>query len=190
LPSLGCTATASARQPSFEQQLFAGEHGGVIDWRVEAPVAEARFDFEGLDAVQGAGYVERILITMPPWRLPLRELRWGRWLDCKARRSVVWIEWRGPEPRCWVFVDGAKRSAEIADEGVSTDRARVVFDRSSILHERSFAEVAATIPLLKSITPKSFLQLRETKSCSAARLLEADSAPLHGFAIHEVVVFP
>ena len=189
LPALGCVVTAASRQPPIEERLFATEEGGVVDWRVEAPVAAARFELEGLEPVQGAGYVERIFITVPPWRLPIRELRWGRWLDSDARRSVVWIEWRGAAPRTWVFADGARIDATVTDGGVVGERARVVLEERRTLHERAFAEIAATIPPLKALVPKSLLELRETKCCSGGRLVEADGPGQRGHAIHEVVVF-
>ena len=189
LSALGCVVTAASRQPPIEERLFATEEGGVVDWRVEAPVAAARFDLEGLNSVQGAGYVERIFITVPPWRLPIRELRWGRWLDSEASRSVVWIEWRGAAPRTWVFADGARLDAAVTDEGVVADRVRVVLEGSRTLHERAFAEIAATIPPLKAIVPKSLLELRETKWCSGGRLLDGDGPGRSGYAIHEVAVF-
>lgn len=189
LPALGCVVTAASRQPPFEERLFATEQGGVVDWRVEAPVAAARFDLEGLDPVQGAGYVERVYITVPPWRLPIRELRWGRWLDSEASRSVVWIEWRGAEPRTWVFADGARIDAAVTDEGVVADGVRVLLDEDRMLHERDFAEIAAKIPPLNALVPKSLLELRETKWCSGGRLLDADGRERRGYAVHEVAVF-
>jgi hypothetical protein len=160
-----------------------------VDWRVEAPVAAARFELEGLDPVLGAGYVERIFMTVPPWRLPIRELRWGRWLDSEASRSVVWIEWRGAAPRTWVFADGCRLDAAVTDEGVVADGARVVLDTTRTLHERAFAEIARTIPPLEAIVPAPLLELRETKWCSSGRLVKAGTPGPSGHAVHEVAVF-
>ena len=69
---------------------------------MEAPAAEVSVSLRGFAPLRGTGYAERILITIPPWRLPIRELRWGRWIGEAASRSVVWIDWRGesPAPGC------------------------------------------------------------------------------------------
>ena len=189
LSALGCVVTAVSRQPPIEERLFATEEGGVVDWRVEAPVAAVRFELDGLEPVHGAGYVERVFITVPPWRLPIRELRWGRWHDPEATRSVVWIEWRGAAPRTWVFADGARLDAHVTDEGIVSGRARVVLERGRTLHERAFAEIAATIPPLKATVPKSLLEFRETKWCSSGRLVNGSGPGLSGHALHEVAVF-
>jgi hypothetical protein len=188
-PALACVTSVESRQRPIEARLLDSD-AGIVEWRAEAPAAAVTFKLGDCAPVQGPGYAERIFISIPPWRLPIRELRWGRWIDSAANRSVVWIDWRGDSPRTWVFVDGDLASAGIVtDERIFADGAEIVLGERRTLHARAFAEIAATIPPLRAVVPKSLLALRETKWCSAGTLLERNAAPQTGCAIHEVAVF-
>lgn len=188
-PALGCDIDVESRRPPFAERLLA-DGAGVVDWQVEAPAAHVAVSLRGFAPVQGPGYVERILLTVPPWRLPIRELRWGRWLDAAASRSVVWIDWRGAAPRTWVFVDGALApAAQVTDESVGAGDVNVVLGGRRTLEALAFAEITASIPVLQAVVPKSLLALRQTRWCSDGTLQEGDAAALGGRAIHEVVVF-
>ena len=188
-PALACVMGVRSRQRPFEAQLLDGD-AGLVEWRAEAPAAVVSVELSGFAPVCGPGYAERIVITVPPWRLPIRELRWGRWLDAAASRSVVWIDWRGDSPRTWVFVDGGRApSATVTDERVCAGAVTVALRERRTLEARAFAEVAATIPPLQAVVPKSFLALRQTRWCSAGTLREGNAAALAGHAIHELVVW-
>lgn len=188
-PSLACVARVESRQRHIEERLLDCERG-TVEWRVEAPVAAVSFDLHGFAPVRGSGYTERIVIGVPAWDLPIRELRWGRWLDSLATRSLVWIDWRGEVPRTWVFVDGIRvPGAVVTDEGVSADGMTFTLGERRTLQARKFSDIAATIPPLRAVAPKSILALQETKWCSAGVLRERNAAAQSGCAIHELAVF-
>jgi hypothetical protein len=189
MPELECAVNVESRQRPIEERLFDSDDGAV-EWRAEAPAAAVRFELNGFAPMLGSGYAERTFLSVPPWHLPIRELRWGRWLDPAASRSVVWIDWRGAHPRTWVFVDGIKApGAVVTDESVSAGSVRIALGERRTLHERTFADVAATIPPLRVLVPKSLLALREAKWCSAGVLLDGGAPARTGTAIHEVAVF-
>ncbi|HEX5716518.1 MAG TPA: hypothetical protein VF179_10185 [Thermoanaerobaculia bacterium] len=186
--ALGCGMDFELRLPPIEERLLEKD-AGIVEWRVEAPAAEVSVSLRGFAPLRGTGYAERILITIPPWRLPIRELRWGRWIDEAASRSVVWIDWRGESPRTWVFVDGiAAGPSEVTDESVRGGASQVVLGERRALQARTLAEIASSIPPLRAVVPRSFLGLRQSRWCSDGILREGDAAPLAGRAIHEVVV--
>jgi len=188
-PALGCVIDVESRQRPIEERLL-DDGTGIVDWRAEAPAAFVSVELRGFVPVQGSGYAERILITVPPWRLPIRELRWGRWLDAASSRSVVWIDWRGEYPRTWVFVDGNMApSAVVTDEGVCAGNVKVVVGERRTLEAPAFSQIAAAIPSLQAVVPKSLLALRQTRWCSNSTLQEGNDAALSGRAIHEVVEF-
>ena len=54
--------------------------------RVEVLVGDCEFN--------GLGYAECLTVTVPPWQLPIRQLRWGRFVA--PDRSLAWIDWQGP----------------------------------------------------------------------------------------------
>lgn len=178
-----------ARQPAFEERLL-GNEAGAVEWRVEAPAAAVSASVRGFAPLHGIGYAERIRITIPPWRLPIRELRWGRWIAADGTRSVVWIDWRGRLPRSWAFVDGVSVPApQVTDEEVRAGATEVALGERRTLQARSLAEIVSTIPALGAMVPQSFLGLRQSRWCSDGLLREGHAAPCAGRAIHEVVVF-
>ena len=114
-------------------------------------------------------------------QVPIEE----RLLDCDA--GVV--DWRGDLPRTWVFVDGIKVPAAIVtDEGIRAGGMTIALGERRTLHARRFAEIAAAIPPLSAVVPKSILALRETKWFSAGTLQDGNAAAQAGSAIHELAV--
>jgi hypothetical protein len=189
MSALECAIDIQSQQRPIEERLFDSDDG-VVEWRAEAPAAAVSLELRGFAPVQGAGYAERIFLSIAPWRLPIRELRWGRWLDPAASRSVVWIDWRGACPKTWVFVDGIKATtAVVTDEVISAGGVRVLLGERRTLHERAFADVVATIRPLRAVVPKPLLAFREAKWFSAGVRLDGDAAAQTGTAIHELAVF-
>jgi hypothetical protein len=188
-PALGCMVSASPRQESFAIRLLDGGRGAV-DWHCEAPAAETSVEVAGHAPIRGPGYAERLVLTLAPWRLPIDELRWGRWIAADASRSVVWIDWRGARPATWIFVDGVPQPpAEVTEEGVCAGDASLELEARQPLPARSLRDLIGSIAPLRAMVPASLLALREIKWRSAGTLLAAGKPPLSGWAVHELVSF-
>jgi len=99
------------------ERVLADDPAAAIHWTCHMP--RARVSVQAGDAsLEGLGYVESLRLTVPPWKLPFRTLRWGRHVS--SRHSVVWIEWTGAEARRWVWLDGVLQpAATLADAGLS-----------------------------------------------------------------------
>jgi hypothetical protein len=187
--TLGGEIRIEQRAGPVEARLYESENG-LVDWRTEAPAAMVRATFPAFGTIEGPGYVERIVMTVPPWRLPIRELRWGRWIDAAAARSVVWIDWRGSAPQTRVFVDGiCARNPVVTDDCVSAGTARLTIGDRLTLHQRALGDIVATIPPLRAALPATLLALRQSKWCGNAVLTNESEAPITGRTIHEVVIF-
>ena len=185
---LGSVVTAEARQPAFGVRLFETD-SRYVDWRCEAPVARVTIDAAGQPPLHGCGYVEQLTLTIPPWRLPLDEIQWGRWIDDDATRSLVWIDWRGAAPRCWTFVDGVRTpGVAIGDDRVTTGAVELGLEPPRTLSCRALDLVIARIPGLWAVVPPSLLAWHETKWVSRGVVCRADGEPVAGSVIHERVV--
>ena len=185
--ALECVIVAESRQPAIDVPLLADEEAPAIEWRCGVPAAAVAIDAKGVAPMRGTGYAERLVLRRPPWRLPIRELRWGRWMTADATRSLVWIDWRGEAPRTWLFVDGkALDGASIEDGLVRGDGVALALDCRRTLKTRAFADVAGSIPGLAALVPA--LRWRDTRWVSGG-CLEAADAAIDGAAIHELVVF-
>lgn len=113
---LRVTADWRRDAPAIARRLANGPDG-EIDWTCHFPRARAGVRI-GSDRLEGLGYVERLRLTIPPWKLPFRALRWGRHLS--ADHYLVWIDWSGGDTRRWVWLDGVEQpAATVGEHGVA-----------------------------------------------------------------------
>lgn len=186
--TLPCSFRAGPLPAAVELRLLDSPEG-FVDWRCEAPAAPMFVDFGGHSPILGRGYAERLSMTIPPWRLPIRELRWGRWHAAEALGSIVWIEWRGPEPRTWVLRDGvAVEAGMVGDSEVSGDGFHLTLADPRDLEAGALDALFRSIPALRSMVPKPILAMRERRWQSSGTLSSSDAPRVAGEAIHERVV--
>lgn len=167
---------------------------GAVRWRCLLPSARARVACGGVERA-GLGYAEHLSMTVPPWRLPLDVLRWGRFLT--ADRSVVWIDWeKGRDARTWIFVDGAEVRGKVSEEGISFEGGRVDLPASGrvVLRAGRLSRLLRNLPLslprpLRARLGSRALAIDETKWRTRGALERAGAPPAEGWAIHEVVRF-
>lgn len=173
-----------------QETLYAAEEGS-LEWVCVAPRAAGRVQVQGSERV-GWGYAEYLRLTAPPWKLPIRRLRWGRFVN--ATDAVVWIDWSGPYAKRVVYANGLRVAAEdISEDGVvmegSTGRLRLEGRR--VIREGELGSTAlAEFPKLRRMFPSSVLRMRECKWVSRAVLQRAGEVDSVGWAIHEVVEWP
>ena len=167
----------------FAEQLASG-----VRWECFAPSAHVELEI-GDQVTRGVGYAERITLSVAPWQLPIRELRWGRWCSDDASKSVVWIEWRAEKNQSWVYVDGVATTARVGDDSVGNDHFWLALGDTQVLEQRSFGEVASRIPRLARMLPTSMHDMKEEKWLSRGLLHEGGLPPTAGMSIHEVVTF-
>jgi len=159
---------------------------GVIDWRCLVPGGPA-----SVAGVDGFGYAERLRLTIPPWRLPIRTLRWGRFIS--AQRSLVWIDWDGDSTCRAVFLNGRPAIAVRIDDGEVelADGTRAIFDRGLVVRSGSLGRtVLGAIPGLRRAAPARIFQVDECKWRSRTTVSGPDGASEEGWSIHEVVRWP
>ncbi|HET9266232.1 MAG TPA: hypothetical protein VFO14_24505 [Vicinamibacterales bacterium] len=187
--ALGCTFAADIRRPPLALRLFESE-AGVIDWRCDAPAAFVKVELANRPSINGTGYAEQLTLTIPPWRLPIREVRWGRWMDPTADHSVVWIDWSGTAPCTHVFVDGARAPGfSVNDVRISSPTTALTLEALSTLSGLAVADIILGIPALRAVVPSSILAFRETKWSSLGTLRRPGAPRIQGRAIHERLVF-
>jgi len=183
--------TWTAMEPPVRATILDSETG-KIEWNCTQPRAAARVRIAKAAAVCGLGYAEHLRMTIPPWRLPLKELRWGRFLSDSD--SLVWIDWRGPYSKRVVFHNGTEVQAESITEQqvVLTGRDVILdFEESLVLREGILATTALSkIPNVQKLFPQSVMGIRECKWRSRAVLRRAGVPQSSGWAIHEVVQWP
>lgn len=165
---------------------FYERPGGAVRWRCDAPRGRATVELDGR-VLSGLGYAEQVRLTLPPWQLPIEELRWGRALG--EGGSLVWVDWSGAAHRTrLVLRDGVpvEASAVTDREVVAADGTALVrLAEGRVLRSGWLSRtVGPTLPAtLRRRLPGGALRLHETKWCAEAVL--AGGAPAR--ALHEVV---
>ncbi len=184
LPNLGAAISLQAEQAPMARTLLIG-----VTWHCLQPKAIAAIKVGNI-TLRGLGYAERLDLTVPPWKLPLTELHWGRFLS--ADDSLVWIDWRGHH-QATVMVHNGR---DVNSQAIGTDEIRfapsssLALDRRHTLRSGCLSEtVLPAAPILNRFFPHNLFNIRETKWCSAGTLTAPDHAST-GWAIHEIVEWP
>jgi len=167
---------------------------GRLDWHCHQPLSRVKLSFNGR-WLEGMGYVEQLCLTAYPWRIPMDELRWGRYGS--EDRYWVWIEILGEENKQWVWVNGERTGkAQISDSAIviPEKKLQLQLDRSMVLEsEKKIHSVTGpltrVIPGFKNLMPMRFLLSDETKWGSRAEFYSDGELDAIGFAIHERVSF-
>jgi hypothetical protein len=179
----------SLAQP-IQQNLYEAGDGGRIRWSCVQPSADVEIQI-GEQRIKGSGYAERMDMTVVPWKLPIRELRWGRFHS--PGHAIVWIDWKGSLPQTFLFHNGEPvTDGSVTDHEVLFDDRRTVLtlEKKQVLRDGPIVSTALSmIPGIGMLLPKKFLSANETKWQSDGSLEEAGAPPLSGKAIHELVMF-
>ena len=163
--------------------------GGSLGWDCIAPRARAEVRIAGAGDFCGWGYVERLRLSIAPWRLPIRRLRWGRFVN--ESDALVWIDWSGDFNRRVVCCNGANVSAErIGDREVLLESGGGALDLEPIATLREGALGATALSVLPDLFPARMLRVEERKWLSKATLRRPGRPDSIGIAIHEVVEWP
>lgn len=160
----------------------------AMEWSCIAPRATAEIRVGDGTPLRGLGYAERLTMRIEPWKLPFREVRWGRFLADEA--CVIWNGWSDGCSRTLV-TDGVVDlpDAVIGDDAILLGDGRVleIADRR-VLRDAPIAELLAGLSRLVRRLPASFVRAHETKWLSHAVLRAPDRDPIPGWALHEKVV--
>jgi hypothetical protein len=174
-----------ADAPEIHETIFASD-AGSIEWHCLMPRAQTC-----VHQVAGLGYAERLDMTIAPWKLPIRILRWGRFVTLSD--WIVWIDWLGDFTRRIVYRNGEMACASLLDDDriEFRDGARLTMDRSLVLRDGPLGATAlAVIPGVQDTFPARLLRVSECKWRSRGRLDRPGMPPVEGWAIHERVEWP
>lgn len=179
------SAVWRACSTEVRETVFANQEGSV-EWRCLMPRARTC-----LRTDSGFGYVEHLTMTIPPWKIPIQHLRWGRF--CSASDWAVWIEWQGEFSTRILYLNGSVVPATTLDDAqiAFADGSVLTLDRSLTLRNGPLGTTAlSSIPAISKTFPARLLHVHECKWRSRARLQCLGRAPVPGWAIHELVSWP
>lgn len=175
--------------PPVEAALLADAEGAV-QWDCLMPKATARAVVDGRTLI-GSGYAERLTLTRPPWTLPWRGLRWGRFTG--ASRTATWIDFQGDAPQCRVWLDSVPWPGVTVDatgvrrQGAGEGPALHLAPDRELLNRQALQVISKRMPALRALPLGRIGTLREVKELAWGRLHVGAAVADEGWVIHEEV---
>jgi hypothetical protein len=171
----------------FDSTVVLDCPDGSIEWQCLGADGDVHLLVDG-GPMEGRGYAERLSMTIPPWRRPFRELRWGRYIGEEGRDYAVWIDLRGGLQRNWIWMNSSTPIEGIVDDtGVRTHRGELLFTESQpIRHENVARSLLGRFQFLSRLFPRDIRIIQEDKQLSSCVLTSGDSES-KGFSVNEVV---
>jgi hypothetical protein len=167
-----------------ERTIYETEVGRV-QWKCLQPKSKVHLRVD--DCVKmGLGYAECLILTVPPWKLPLNELRWGRFVS--ARDSLVWVDWKGTYSTRFALLNGETcQLTHATNYEVLAGPAKLRIHAGFALRKgRLKRTILPEVPMLKKLLPDSLFRVEEAKWCSRGEMSCEDRIST-GWVIHEVV---
>ncbi len=163
---------------------------GAIQWACVAPLARAEVRC-GDVVLAGHGYVECLRLSVLPWRLPFRTLRWGR--HTSDRHSVVSIGWDGGLVRRWAWLDGEEQpEAALTERGVHglSGGAALTVEAGRVVRDRGVTDaIRRIVPSLAARASGPLGRMREVKHLGRSAIAGSEGALDQGWTLHEVVTW-
>ena len=171
------------------QRVLLESEAGNIEWNCLQPNGAAEICAGDGQRMAGLGYVEHLAMSIPAWQLPIKELRWGRFLS--NTDALIWIEWRGATPLSLVFHNGNQiEDVSITEHGLKAGELALALEENVVVREGPLIKTALSmIPMISRIFPLRVLQTYEWKWLSHGTMKRNSAEAANGWAIHEIVSF-
>jgi hypothetical protein len=174
---------------SLSLLLFKDAMNNELVWNVHHPKALTEIIYKD-SFYKGFGYAETLFLSIKPWNLPIKELRWGRFLS--DHFTIIWIHWKGKHPLNKVFCNGVEYNDAIFEEervifggGIF----HLMFQEISILRKGKLSNALSKMPWLKIIINRSILNTVETKFKAKTILSRDLKISANGWSLFEIVTW-
>jgi len=183
-PRLDVSGSWKADAAPVQRTVYENASGSV-EWNCLQPRSLVNLKV-GKREYAGFGYAECLKVTLPPWHLPLRQLRWGRFVS--AEESLAWVDWQGDYSTSFAIHNGREcETLSVSDSEVAIPGATLRMVESFPLRAgRLGATVLPGAPALGKLLPRSLRNIEEQKWRSRG-VWKAQDGSSHGWVIHEVV---
>ena len=188
------SGTWKALSSPIKAQLFQSNEGELI-WNCFQPRAKVSVKINGKE-INGFGYSEQLTLNLFPWKLPMKELRWGRYTS--KENYIVWIELiKGTEKQQWLWFNGRKYENSTINNNliyIPKEDLSLILDKNVILvEEKKILKIVKVIlsylPGFNNPISNNFLNADESKWLSHATLLKNGKFVEKGWSIYEFVNF-
>lgn len=183
-PRLHISGKWKADAAPVQRTVYENASGSVL-WNCLQPGSAVSLRVGGRE-LTGLGYAECLTLTLPPWQLPMRQLRWGRFVS--PDDSLAWVDWQGEYSTSFAIHNGREcETLSVSDSEIAIHGATLRMEESFPLRAgRLGSTVLPGAPMLGKLLPRSLLKIEEQKWRSRG-ILNSQNRSSHGWVIHEVV---
>ena len=186
-PALAVRGSWRRLAPAIEQRLLQSSDGD-ISWRCEMPRACVELEV-GDRRITGIGYAEHLTLSLAPWRLPFKHLRWGRFISHTG--SVIWIAWNGVDCRQFVWHDGMLQPEAVIDgravQGLAGGATLHLDEPRDVCDRPVFAQLTGRLPQVLRRASGPIASMVEHKMVARSRLVAPGERPDPGWSVLEEV---
>jgi hypothetical protein len=184
LPKLGVSGDWQADAATVERTVYERD-GGCVHWNCLQPRSVVRVRVADRE-LSGLGYAECLTMTIPPWQLPMRQLRWGRFVS--SEDSLAWVDWQGAHNASFAIMNGEEyKPLTVSESEVALPGATLRIEAGLPLRSgRLGSTILPGSSRLKKLLPLSILNVEERKWRSRG-MMTANDRTSTGWVIHEVV---
>ncbi len=184
LPRLGVSGDWEADAAPVERTVYE-QDAGRVHWNCLQPRSVVRVRI-GDREWSGLGYAECLTLTIPPWQLPMRQLRWGRFVS--PQDSLAWVDWQGAYDTSFAILNGEEyRPLTVSESEVALPGATLRIEAGLPLRSgRLKSTILPGASGLRKLLPRSIFNAEERKWRSRG-ILTANDRSSAGWVIHEVV---
>lgn len=176
----------------LQARIFESVHG-YLDWNCFQPASIVQLKIKD-KIIEGDGYVEQLVLTAPPWLIPMNDLRWGRFRS--LHDTMVWIELRKETKQQWVWLNGEKlMNCSIEHDHISSPEnfllkldCWVVLESERKIY-RVMHKLLRYLPGFYKLMPTKFFMAYNHKWLSKGEFQKKGGPVTQGIAIHEWVNF-
>jgi hypothetical protein len=188
-PLLKVTGNWLQTEKPFSSLLYNDEINNELTWNCHHPKALAEVTFRD-KTYKGFGYAETLTLGIKPWKLPIDELRWGRFLS--DNYAITWINWKGSHPLNKIFCNGVEYNDPVFEPE------RIVFGKGvyiltflqpAIVRKGKLASLFSNMPWLKVIFTSRTLNIVELKYKAKSTFTGISGIHDTGWALYEVVTW-
>jgi hypothetical protein len=183
-PGLKASGRWLADSDPFKRTVYE-DPAGSVEWNCLQPRSRVSLRIKECE-ITGLGYAECLTLTLPPWQLPMRQLRWGRFVS--QHDALAWIDWKGEHSTRLAVHNGQQRELRtVSDSEVILAAGTLSMDDSVCLRSGRLGDtILPGVRALGKLLPHGLFNVREQKWRSRGSFREATGGS-DGWVIHEVV---
>ncbi len=185
----GIEGTWKCTDPPLVRTLLRDEVEGELIWNCHHPKAVTEIRYSNI-LHKGIGYAETLVLPLMPHRLPVDEIRWGRFLSDAT--TVIWICWKGARPLNLLFLNGHEYSdAEFSDKRIYFGERLfcLSFSEVRVIRKGTLNDLFPGKHFLKYVIGRGIMKSMETKYIAKTCFSRNSIIITNGWSIYEEVIW-